>query len=68
MLHPDASRHEGVLGQVWDRVVTMDDADHVHYCMFLVEEEGTASSFRGVRELILSHGLFSSLYTDRGRP
>jgi transposase len=66
MLHQDASRHEWVPGQLWDLVVTMDDADNVHYSMFFVEEEGTASSFRGVREVILSHGLFSSLYTDRG--
>ena len=34
--------------------------------MFFVEEEGTASSFRGAREVIEQKGLFSSLYTDRG--
>lgn len=34
--------------------------------MFFVPEEGTVSSLRGVREVILTHGLFSSLYTDRG--
>jgi Helix-turn-helix domain len=32
----------------------------------LVEEEGTASSFAGLAEVIGQHGLFSSLYTDRG--
>jgi len=66
MLHQDASRHEWVPGQMWDLVATMDDATNEHYSMFFVAEEGTASSFRGVREVILSHGLFSSLYTDRG--
>jgi len=34
--------------------------------MFFVEEEGTGSSFKGVKEVILKKGLFSSLYTDRG--
>ena len=52
--------------QLWDLIVTMDDATSEHYSMFFVEEEGTGSSFRGVREVIERHGLFSSLYTDRG--
>jgi len=34
--------------------------------MFFVEEEGTVSSFQGVQEVIEKHGLFASLYTDRG--
>lgn len=34
--------------------------------MFFVHEEGTHSSFQGVREVIEKRGLFSSLYTDRG--
>jgi hypothetical protein len=33
---------------------------------FFVEQEGTASSFRGLRETIERHGLFASFYTDRG--
>ena len=44
----------------------MDDATSEHYSMFFVEEEGTASSFRGVREVIEARGLFSSFYSDRG--
>jgi hypothetical protein len=44
----------------------MDDATSEHYSMFFVEEEGTASSFRGIQEVIEAKGLFSSLYTDRG--
>lgn len=45
--------------------VTMDDATSEHYTMFFVEEEGTASSFAGGREVILSHSLFCSFYSDR---
>lgn len=66
MLHQDGSQHEWVMGQQWDLIVTMDDATNEHYAMFFVPEEGTASSFQGVREIIRSRGLFSSLYTDRG--
>jgi hypothetical protein len=66
MLHQDGSRHEWVFGKKWDLIVTMDDATSEHYSMFFVEEEGTASSFQGVREVIVKKGLFSSLYTDRG--
>ena len=43
----------------------MDDATNEHYSMFFCEEEGTWSSFAGVREGIESEGLFCSLYTDR---
>ena len=68
MLHQDGSRHlwipalEGML----DLIVTMDDADSRIYSAFLVEEENTASSFRGLSEVIARHGLFCQLYTDRG--
>ncbi len=66
MLHQDGSDHEWVEGKKWDLIVTMDDATNEHYSMFFVEEEGTASSFRGIRDAIEKRGLFSSLYTDRG--
>jgi len=66
MLHQDGSNHEWVPGKKWDLIVTMDDANSEHYSMFFVEEEGTASSFQGAREVIVQKGLFSSLYTDRG--
>jgi len=66
MLHQDGSNHEWVPDKKWDLIVTMDDATNEHYSMFFVEEEGTASSFQGVREVIVQKGLFSSLYTDRG--
>ncbi|MGH6629087.1 MAG: ISNCY family transposase, partial [Burkholderiales bacterium] len=66
MIHQDGSRHEWVSGQKWDLISTMDDATSEHYSMFFVDEEGTASSFHGVREVIAARGLFSSFYSDRG--
>lgn len=66
MLHQDGSTHEWVPGCQWDLIVTLDDATTEIYSAFFVEEEGTLSSFRGLREAIGTQGLFSSLYTDRG--
>jgi len=68
MLHQDGSRHLWLpgLGRQIDLIVTMDDATSELYSAFLVEEEGTWSSLRGLREVISRHGLFCELYTDRG--
>jgi transposase len=66
MLHQDASLHAWLKGRQDDLVVTLDDATSAIYSAFLVDEEGTASSFRGLREVIERHGLFCALYTDRG--
>jgi len=66
MLHQDGSTHEWVPGCQWDLIVTLDDATTEIYSAFFVEEEGTLSSLRGLQEVIETHGLFSSLYTDRG--
>jgi len=66
MLHQDGSDHEWVAGTRWDLISTMDDATSKHYSMFFVEEEGTASSFQGMKEVIEKHGLCCSVYTDRG--
>jgi transposase len=68
MLHQDASTHAWLPGvdRRDDLVVTMDDATSAIYSAFLVDEEGTASSFRGLREVVERHGLFCALYTDRG--
>lgn len=67
MLHQDGSRHEWLAGQpALDLIVTLDDATSAIYSAFLVEEEGTASSFRALAEVIGKHGLFCELYTDRG--
>ncbi len=67
MLFQDGSPHEWLTGQApLDLIVTMDDATSEIYSMFLIVEEGTASSFSGLREAIAKKGLFSSFYTDRG--
>jgi hypothetical protein len=67
MLHQDASRHEWLEGQApLDLVITMDDATSALYSAILVPEEGTMSSFLSLAETIAGHGLFCSLYTDRG--
>jgi transposase len=67
LLFQDGSPHAWLDGQpALDLIVTMDDATSEIYSAFLVAEEGTHSSFRGLAEVIGRHGLFSSLYTDRG--
>ncbi len=68
MLHQDASRFAWVPGDAhqYDLVVTLDDATSEIYSAFLVEEEGTASTFRALAEVIATKGLFCALYTDRG--
>ncbi|MDQ6965525.1 MAG: ISNCY family transposase, partial [Mariprofundaceae bacterium] len=66
MLHQDGSTHAWVPDVKWDLIITLDDATSTHYSMFFVDEEGTASSFRGMRDVIEAHGLPSSFYSDRG--
>ena len=67
MLHQDGSRAAWLPGgPELDLIVTMDDATSTIYSAILVEEEGTASSFRALREVFEAKGLPSSLYTDRG--
>jgi hypothetical protein len=67
MLHQDGSRHDWLAGQpALDLIVTMDDATGEIYSAFLIEEEGTASTFRALKEVFGAHGLPMSLYTDRG--
>lgn len=68
LLHQDASTHAWLPGDAnkYDLVVTLDDATSAIYSAFLVEQEGTASSLRGVAEVVERHGLFCAFYTDRG--
>ena len=67
MLHQDGSRAAWLAGQpALDLVATMDDATSKLYSALLVEEEGTASTFRGLLEVFETEGLPLSLYTDRG--
>jgi len=67
MLHQDGSRHAWLGGQPsLDLIVTLDDATSAILSAFLVEEEGTASTFRALTEVFGRHGLPLSLYTVRG--
>jgi hypothetical protein len=57
MLFQDSSTHAWLAGQpALDLVVTLDDATSEIYSAFLVEEEGTASSFLGLHEVIAARG------------
>jgi len=68
LLFQDGSKHRWIaaLGRDLDLIVTLDDATGEIYSAFLVDEEGTMSSFLGLAETIGRHGLFGALYTDRG--
>jgi hypothetical protein len=67
MLHQDGSRFAWLAGTPeLDLIVTLDDATSTIYSAFLVEEEGTGSTFRACLEVFTTRGLPSSLYTDRG--
>ncbi len=68
LLHQDASTHAWLpgSGRLHDLVVTLDDATSAILSAFLVDQEGTASSLRGLREVVERQGLFCALYTDRG--
>ncbi len=67
LLHQDGSRHDWLpgLGRQIDLIVTMDDATSDIYSGFLVDEEGTMSSFQGLIDVVAEHGLPCALYSDR---
>lgn len=67
LLFQDGSTHEWIpgFGRKLDLIVTADDATGAILSAFLVEEEGTNSSFRGLHEVIVREGLPRALYTDR---
>jgi transposase len=67
MLHQDGSRHAWLAGEPpLDLIVTLDDATSKIYSTFLIEEEGTVSTFQALLEVFTAQGLPCSLYTDRG--
>ena len=66
MIHQDGSTHRWVPEEEWDLIVTMDDATGRIYSAFFVAQEGTWSSFRGVREVLEKEGIFSSFYSGQG--
>jgi hypothetical protein len=68
MIHQDGSTHRWLphLDYNLDLIVSLDDATSQITSAFFVDQEGTLSSMRGIRETIESYGIFCSLYTDRG--
>jgi transposase len=68
MLFVDGSTHRWLPGAKYqqDLIVYVDDADTEVYAAYLVEEEGTETVLRGLKEVVRERGLFCSLYTDRG--
>jgi hypothetical protein len=58
-MHQDASRHAWLAG-------APPLATNEIYSALLVEEKGTASTFRALMEAFGRHGLPLRLYTDRG--
>ncbi len=68
MIHQDGSTHRWIfsLDYTLDLIATMDDGTSQITSAFLVPQEGTHSSFRGIREAIQNNGLFCTFYTDRG--
>lgn len=68
MLHIDGSTHEwlpDLPGVFFDLLVLMDDATGEIYEMELVDEEGTLTCMRLLRDCVATHGIFCSLYSDR---
>src|ERR1700751_1210501 len=66
LLHQDGSQHAWLEGQApLDLIVTMDDGTRTIYSAFLVEQEETVSSLRGLLEVLGVPGLPCALYTDR---
>ena len=68
MIHQDGSTHNWIESddRKYDLIITMDDANSEVYSAFLCDEEGTFSSFRGIKDVIDQKGLFNSFYVDRG--
>ena len=67
LLHIDGSKHRWLNDDRWyDLIVILDDANSEIYYAQLVEEESTRTVMAGLREVIEVHGLFCSLYSDRG--
>jgi hypothetical protein len=68
LLFQDGSTHRWIaaIEHDLDLIVTLDDATGQICSAFLVEEEGTMSSFCGLAETIERYGLFGAFYTDRG--
>jgi transposase len=68
LLHVDGSRHAWLgpgRGQQ-DLIVVFDDANSEAYWAQLVPEESTLTVMAGLKAVVEQHGIFCSLYVDRG--
>lgn len=61
LVRQEAIRSEWVSKGVWDLVVTFDEATSRVYSGFFVDEHTIWAGFRGVRETVLSEGLFERI-------
>ena len=67
MLHIDASSHRWLGDEQWhDLLVVLDDATSQIYYAQLVEQESTATALAALRAVVEQHGIFCTLYSDRG--
>ena len=69
MLHLDGSPHPWIPDlpdTFFDLIVLMDDANNEIYDMELFDEEGTLECMSTLKNCVKEHGIFCSLYTDRG--
>jgi hypothetical protein len=67
MIHLDASTHAWLPGlPMWDLVVALDDADGRILFAWFFPQEGVRSTLIALRYVLLHHGRFCELYTDRG--
>lgn len=67
LVHMDASTHEWIPGlRKQDLFVALDDADgRILFARFF-EQEGTVSTLVALEHVLVGHGRFCELYTDRG--
>jgi len=61
LVRQEAIRSEWVPKGVWDLVVTFDEATSRVYSGFFVNEHTICAGFRGVRETVLTEGLFERI-------
>jgi hypothetical protein len=67
LVHLDASTHTWIPGvPMQDLTVALDDADgRILYARFF-KQEGTFSTLAALKHVLIRHGRFCELYTDRG--
>lgn len=67
LIHLDGSTHQWIAGlEMQDLVVALDDADGKILFARFFAQEGTASTFAALAQVLRVYGRFCELYTDRG--